>query len=173
MACTSLKVNVEQKWYFDSGSSRHMTSNKEFLTNLQPCNLKLVTLGDGAKGTVIGNGLLKVPGMPKLKNVILVNGLKVNLTNFSQLCDHNLFVKFTKDKCSVTDSTSTCVMEGKKSSDKCYLLTYSETYCTTLFNNLDLWHRRLDHIDHKNLSETISTNVVLGILKIKIDVENV
>ena len=66
MACTSLKVNVEQKWYFDSGSSKHMTSNKEFLINLQPCNLEYVTFGDGAKGTIIDSGLLKVPSMPKL-----------------------------------------------------------------------------------------------------------
>ena len=55
-----------QKWYFDSGSSKHMTGNKEFLTNLQPCNLESVTFGDGAKGTMIGSGLLNVPGMPKL-----------------------------------------------------------------------------------------------------------
>ena len=73
MACTFLKVNVEQKRYFDSGSFKHMTSNKEFLTNLQPCNLESVTFGDGAKGTIIGNSLLKVPGMPKLENVLLVN----------------------------------------------------------------------------------------------------
>ena len=55
MTCTSLKVNVEQKWYFDNGSSRHMIGNKEFLTNLRPCNLESVTFGDGAKGIVIGS----------------------------------------------------------------------------------------------------------------------
>ena len=54
VACTSLKVNVKQKWYFDSGSSRHMIGNKEFLTNLQPCNLESMTFSDSAKGTVIG-----------------------------------------------------------------------------------------------------------------------
>ena len=43
-----------------------MTSNKEFLTNLQPCNLKFVTFGDGVKGAALGSGLLKVSGMPKL-----------------------------------------------------------------------------------------------------------
>ena len=138
MACTSLKVNVEQKWYFDSGSSRHMKGNKEFLTDLQPCNLESMTFGDGDKGTVIGSDLLKVPGMPKLENVLLVNGLKVNLISISQLCDHNFFVQFTKDKCSVIDSTNTCVMKGKKSSNNCYLLTYSGSCCTTLLNNSNI-----------------------------------
>ena len=100
MVYTSLKVN------FDSGSSRHMTGNKEFLTYLKPCNLGSMTFDDGAKGIVFGNGLLKVLGMPKLDNVLLANGLKINLISINQLCDHNLFIKFTKDKCSVTNSTN-------------------------------------------------------------------
>ena len=97
MACTSLKVNVKQKWYFDSRSSKHMTCNKEFMTNLHPCNLEYVTFGGGTKSTMIGIGLLKVLGVPKLENV-LINGLKVNLISISQLCDHNLFVQFTIKK---------------------------------------------------------------------------
>ena len=66
VACTSLKVNVKQKWYFDSESSWHMTGNKEFLTDLQPCNLEFVTFGFGGKGIVVGSGLLKVICIPKL-----------------------------------------------------------------------------------------------------------
>ena len=42
-----------------------------------------MAFGDGAKGTVIGSGLLKVPSMPKLENVLLMNRLKVNLINIS------------------------------------------------------------------------------------------
>ena len=104
------EVEAKQKLYFDSGSSKHMTSNREFLTNLQPCNLEFVTFGDGAKGS----GYLKVPSMPKLENDLLVNGIKVNLIIISQLCDQNLFVKFTKYKCLVINNTNTCVREGKK-----------------------------------------------------------
>ena len=100
-----------------------MIGNKEFLTNLQPCNLEFVTFDDGAKGIVIGSGLLKVLSMLKLENILLVNRLKVNLINITQLCDHNLIFKFTKDKCSVTDSTNAWVMEGKRSSYNFYLLT--------------------------------------------------
>ena len=48
------------------------------MTSLQPCNLESMTFGDGAKFIVIGNGLLKVPSMPKLENVLLMNELKVN-----------------------------------------------------------------------------------------------
>ena len=120
MAYTSLKVNIEEKWYFYSGCSKHMIGNKNFLTNLQPSNLESMTFGDGAIDTMICSGLLKVPSKPKLENVLLLNGLNVNLIRISQLCDHNLFYKFTEDKCSFTDSTNTCIIEGKKSSDNCY-----------------------------------------------------
>ena len=63
MVYTPLRVKVKQKLYFDSGSSGYMIGNKEFITNLQPCNLEFVTFGDGAKGTVLCSGSLKVPGM--------------------------------------------------------------------------------------------------------------
>ena len=56
--------------------------------------------------------------MPKLENILLVNRLKVNLINISKICDQNLFVKFNKDKCPVTDNTNACVMEGKMEKKK-------------------------------------------------------
>ena len=79
-----------------------------------------MAFNDGAKGTVIASGLLKIPCMPILENAFLVNGLQVNLISISQLCDQNLFVKFFKDRCLVT-KVHTCVMEGKISSDSCYV----------------------------------------------------
>ena len=143
------------------------------MTNLKPCNLEFVTFGDGAKGIMMSSGLLKVLGMPKLENVLIVDTLKTNIINISQLCDHNLFVKFTKNKFSMVYNFNKCVMEGERLSNNYYLLTYSGTCYTTLLNNSNIWHRRLNHINHKNLNETIATNVVLGILKMKIDLEKV
>ena len=169
VACTSLKMKVQEKWYVDSGNSKHMAGNKEFLTNLQLCSLESVTFGDSAKGTVLGSGSLKIPGMPKLYNVLLVNGLKVNLISINQLCDQNLLVQFTKENCSVTNNTNSCVMEGKRSPDNFYMLTSLGTCCTTLLNNSNIWHRRLGHIIHKIFNDTIAANVVLGIPKIKVD----
>ena len=143
------------------------------MTNFQPYNLESVTFGDGAKGAVIGSGLLNVLGIDKLEIVLLVNGLKVNLINISQFGDKNFFVKFTKDKCSVTDNINTCVMEGKISFENGYLLTCSRNFFTTLLNNSDIQHRRLGHISHKNLCETIIVDVVLGNPNMKIDLEKV
>ena len=109
--------------------------------------------------------------MPKLENVLLVDGLKVNLISISQLCDQNLFVKFTKNKCSGLDSTNSCVREGRRSPDNCYLLTFAGLSFTTSTTSSDIWNRKLGHINLKNLSKTLATGAVLGIPKLKINVE--
>ena len=76
--------------------------------NLQPCSLESVKFGDGAKGTILRSGSLKIPCMLKIEHVLLVNELKVNLIIISQLCNHNLFVHFTKDNCSITNNSNLC-----------------------------------------------------------------
>ena len=61
------------------------------------------TFGDNVKGSVLGLGSLNVLGLPKLRDVLFVGGLKANLISINQLCDQDLFVKFTKDKGIVID----------------------------------------------------------------------
>ncbi|XP_019179845.1 PREDICTED: uncharacterized protein LOC109175043 [Ipomoea nil] len=71
-----------------------------------------VTFGDGVKGKITGIGTLNVTGLPRLKQVLLVEGLHANLISISQLCDQEWKVCFTKDSCNVTDYQKNCVMEG-------------------------------------------------------------
>ena len=80
-----------------------MTGNKCLLTNLQPSSLDFVIFEDDAKVSVLRSCSLKILGMPKRRDSLLVEGLKANLINIGQLCDQNLFVKFTKDRCIVLD----------------------------------------------------------------------
>ncbi|XP_019193992.1 PREDICTED: uncharacterized protein LOC109187992 [Ipomoea nil] len=107
----NIAISRDEKWYFDSGCSRHMTGNAKFLSDINTSNGE-VTFGDGVKGQVTGVGTLNVAGLPKLKKVLLVNGLHANLISISQLCDQNWNVSFTKDNCSVMDNEKQCVMEG-------------------------------------------------------------
>ena len=46
---------------------------------------------------------LNIPSLPKLRDVLIFDGLKANLVSINQLCDQDLFVKFTKDKCIVVN----------------------------------------------------------------------
>ena len=62
-----------------------MIGNKWLLSDVQLSSLDSVTFRGGTKGSVLGSGSLNVPGLPKLRDVILVNGLKANLISISQL----------------------------------------------------------------------------------------
>ena len=123
VAYNSLKASSVDSWYFDSGCSKHMTGENKFLKDVLTCTEGHVTFGDGIKGRVLGKGVLDVEGFPRLKNVLLVEGLKANLISISQLCDQDLHVKFSKNKCLMFDKFENCVMEGSRSLDNCYMLT--------------------------------------------------
>ena len=110
----------EERWYFDSGCSQHMTENKNILTNLQSSHQDNVIFGDGARGRIIGTCTLFFPGLSRLKEVLLVKGITVIPIIISQLCEENLFVGFTKDKCIAVDRNQYQIMEGRRSSDNYY-----------------------------------------------------
>ncbi|XP_073138221.1 uncharacterized protein [Henckelia pumila] len=119
---TSLKANTAGNWYFDSGSSRHMTGLKDHLTDYIEQNGGRVTYGGGAKGRIVGKGTLNVEGFPKFHNVLHVEGLIANLISISELCDDDLHVKFDKNTCEVFDNTNHCIIIGTRSVDNCYQL---------------------------------------------------
>ena len=84
------------------------------ISNVLLSGLDSETFWDNAKGSVLGLGSLKVLGLPKLRDVLLVSGLKANLISISQLCDQDLFLKFTKDKGIVIDQDQHNIMEGNR-----------------------------------------------------------
>ena len=98
---------------------------------------------------------------------MLVECLKANLISISQLCDQDLHVKFSKDKCSVFDKSEKCVMEGLRSSDNCYMLTSPlECYKTTL-DETEIWHQKLGHLNYRNMRNIMSIGAIKGIPKLK------
>ncbi|CAM8913334.1 unnamed protein product [Rhodiola kirilowii] len=122
VAFSSTFLPEKQRWYFDSGCSRHMTGNPGFLTKIEWIKGKTVTFGDGIEGRVVGRGTLKVPGLPRLTEVFLVEGLQANLISISQLCDGNNHVQFTQDKCIVQNNQNQIVLTGRRASNNCYLV---------------------------------------------------
>lgn len=96
MAHLYLSVNICYVWYLDIGYSRHVTGNEEYITDYVESRRGIVTFGDGVKKKVVGMGTLNVEGMPKLKNVLHIEGMKANLISISQLCDEDLLVYFDK-----------------------------------------------------------------------------
>ncbi|CAM8887350.1 unnamed protein product [Rhodiola kirilowii] len=113
MACCSSRDTVQDSWFFDSGCSAHMTGNSEFLSYIRPVEtMHFVTFADGKKSQVIGCGTLKVPDLPALEDVLLVEGLTMNLISISQLCDNGHYVSFSRDSCLVLDTNGCSVIKA-------------------------------------------------------------
>ncbi|XP_073277678.1 uncharacterized protein [Primulina huaijiensis] len=162
---TSLKTNTAGHWYFDSGSSHHMTGSREYLIDYVDQRGGRVTYGGGAKGKIVRKGTLNVEGLPKLHNVIHVEGLNSNLISISKLCDDNLLVKFDKHNCEVFNEANKCIMTGTRSSDNCYQIGEDLSCKHVQITELDLWHQKLGHANFKTLKNLSKYDAVRDLRK--------
>ena len=87
MMKTALKVMDTCLWYLNSGCSRHMTGDRSLFKVFESKKGGNVTFGDGSISQIKGKGIISLPGLPDIANVLYVEGLKVNLLSISQICD--------------------------------------------------------------------------------------
>ena len=107
------------------------------------------------------------------EEALLVEGLTANLLSISQICDLNLIVNFTRDKCSVISANNVELMQGSRSKDNCYQWTSGSDNVSTscLFSKADesqLWHQRLGHLNLKSMKKIISEEAISGVPPLKI-----
>ncbi|XP_075499390.1 uncharacterized protein LOC142537780 [Primulina tabacum] len=157
------EMTLESYCYFDSGNSRHMTRSREHLVDYVDQQGGKVTYGGGAKGRIVGKGTLNVEGLPKLHNVLHVEGLNSNLISISQLCDDNLNVKFNKHTYEAFDENNLCIMTGTRSSDNCYQIGEELSCNHAQVSELNLWHRKLGHVNFKTLKNLCKYDAVRGL----------
>ncbi|GJW25063.1 hypothetical protein Tco_0038874 [Tanacetum coccineum] len=92
---------LKNKGIFDSGCSRHMTGNKDFLTDYQDIDGGFVAFGGSARGgKITGKGKIRTDKLD-FEDVFFVKELKFNLFSVSQMCDKKNSVLFTKTECLV------------------------------------------------------------------------
>lgn len=125
-----------------------------------------MTFGNGLKGKVFDKRMLEVEGLPRLKNVLLVEGSKANLISISQLCDQGRHVRFYKDECQVFDKAESCVMEGLRSLNNCYMLALPLNCHKHIVDETEIWHQKLGHLNYKTLRKIINIGVVRRVPKV-------
>ena len=80
---TSLKVFNSCLWYLDSRCSHHITGDKSLFKSLKEKVGDYVTFGDGSHAQVLGKGTIEILGLPLLKDVLYIKGLKANLLSIT------------------------------------------------------------------------------------------
>ncbi|GJY52064.1 putative ribonuclease H-like domain-containing protein, partial [Tanacetum coccineum] len=172
--------NPQQKEYkekgvIDSGCSRHMTGNKCYLTEYEDYDGGFVSFGDG-KGRISRKGKIKT-GTLDFDNVYFCKELKYNLFSVSQICDKKNNVLFTDTECLVLSSNFKLLDESQvllrvPRKDNIYSvdlksvvptkgLTY--LFAKATINESNLWHKRLGHINFKNMNKLMRGNLVRGL----------
>ena len=111
--------------------------------------------------------------LPSLKDVLYVEGLKVNLISISRLCDIRYLVNFSNSCCSVVSSDGNTVLTGTRSNDNCYKLD-SDVLCHRIvLEKSELWHHRMGHLNYRDLQKLIKLKAVRGVPKCKVSREKV
>ncbi|GJZ30129.1 putative ribonuclease H-like domain-containing protein [Tanacetum coccineum] len=167
---------LKHKGIIDSGCSRHMTGNKAYLAAYQDFNGGPVAFG-GSKGYITGKGKIKI-GKLDFEDVCFVKELQhFNLFSVSQICDKKNKVLFTDSECLVLSP------EFKLPDENQVLLRIPRQNNMYSFNLENIvpsgglacliakatidesnkWHRRLGHVNFKNLNKLVKGNLVRGL----------
>nr|AAL93078.1 putative polyprotein [Oryza sativa Japonica Group] len=78
-ATNALVARKENVWIVDSGCSRHITGDKNWFSSLKKAaKIESIIFGDAATSAVLATGLVKVNEKFELKNVALVQDLKLS-----------------------------------------------------------------------------------------------
>jgi len=147
MVHTSKKSSSNDIWYFDSGCSRHMTGKNSYFENMRSCDRGYVTFGDESKGKILGIGNVISDELPKLDNVLLVEGLDSNLISISQLCDEGMKVNFNKFGCQITNEEGEVSMRGIRTKNDCYKWIHESEGQSDMLHTA-LKHQKIQAVPH-------------------------
>ena len=129
----AFKVMNTCLWYLDSGCSRHMTEDCTLFKEFESKKGGKVTFGDGSKSQIKEKGIISLPGLSDIANVLHVERLGLNLLSISQICDQDFMVLFSKGKCLVLNELGEQLISGICTLDNCYgLVPDAEIVCNSI-----------------------------------------
>ncbi|GKB00724.1 putative ribonuclease H-like domain-containing protein [Tanacetum coccineum] len=165
---------LNDKGFVDSGCSRHMSGNIAHLSDFKDFDGGYVTFGGGANGgRITGKGTIKTDKLD-FEDVYFVKELKFNLFSVSQMCDKKNYVLFTDSECLVLSPNFKLPDESQillkiprqnnmYSFDMKNIVPKDGLTCLVAKATSEesmLWHRRLGHVNFKNINKLVKENLV-------------
>ncbi|GJR03391.1 retrovirus-related pol polyprotein from transposon TNT 1-94 [Tanacetum coccineum] len=151
----------------DSGCSRSMTGVKIYLHKYVEQPGPKVVFGDKSSCITEGCGSINCGGIVFTK-VAFVNGLKYKIISISQLCDAKYIIQFDDKQGIIFNANKEIVLIAPKSNDV-YVLNMSSLtpngacfFAKALESVNWLWHKRLSHLNFKNINKLAKQNKVLS-----------
>ncbi|GJU88887.1 putative ribonuclease H-like domain-containing protein, partial [Tanacetum coccineum] len=161
----------------DSGCSSHMTGNKAYFLDYEDYNGGFVAFRSDPKGCKITDkGKIKTANLD-FDNVYFVDELKFNLFSVSQICDKKNSVLFTDTECLILSPSFKLLDESQvvlrvHRKDDVYSLDLKNIvpsgsitclYANATSDESKLWHRRLGHVNFKNINKLVKGHLVRGL----------
>ncbi|GJR60108.1 putative ribonuclease H-like domain-containing protein [Tanacetum coccineum] len=161
----------------DSGCSGSMTGDKDKLSDFKEFKGGYVAFGNDSKGgRISGKGTIKTSCLD-FEKVSYVEELKFNLLSVSQICDKKHNVLFTDKECLIlspkfkfVDEDLVILRAPRKndvySLDLKNIIPSRGVTCLVAKATKDeavLWHRRLGHVNFKNINKLVKGNLVRGL----------
>ncbi|GJU07276.1 putative ribonuclease H-like domain-containing protein [Tanacetum coccineum] len=159
----------------DSGCSSHMTGNKAYLSVYEDFNGGFMAFGsDPKEGKITGKGKIKTANLD-FDDVYFVDELKFNLFSISQMCDKKNSILFTESKCLILSPSFKLLDESQvvlraPRKDDVYSLDLKNIvpsggitclYANATTDESKLWHRRLGHVNFKNINKLVKGHLVM------------
>ncbi|GJU24031.1 putative ribonuclease H-like domain-containing protein [Tanacetum coccineum] len=161
----------------DSGCSSHMTGNKAYLSDYKDYNRGFVAFETDPKGgKIIGKGQIRTANLD-FDDVYFVDELKFNLFSVSQMCDKKNSVLFTDTECLIMSPSFKLIDESQvvlraPRQNGVYSLDLKNIvpsrgitclYANATTDESKLWHRRLGHVNFKNINKLVKGHLVRGL----------
>ncbi|GKA88487.1 ribonuclease H-like domain-containing protein [Tanacetum coccineum] len=161
----------------DSGCSSHMTGNKAYLSDYEDFNGGFVAFGSDPKGgKITSKGKIKTANLD-FDDVYFIDELKFNLFSVSQMCDKKNSVLFTESECLILSPSFKLLDESQvvlraPRKDDVYSLDLKNIvpsggitclYANATADESKLWHRRLGHVNFKNINKLVKGHLVRGL----------
>ncbi|GJW35900.1 putative ribonuclease H-like domain-containing protein [Tanacetum coccineum] len=161
----------------DSGCSSHMTGNKAYLSDYEDYNIGFVAFGsDPKRGKITGKGKSRTANLD-FDDVYFIDELKFNLFSVSQMCNKKNSVLFTETECLILSPSFKLLDESQvvlraPRKDDVYSLDLKNIvpsrgiiclYANATTDESKLWHRRLGHVNFKNINKLVKGHLVRGL----------
>ncbi|KAK1626558.1 hypothetical protein QYE76_000873, partial [Lolium multiflorum] len=170
------------KWVFDSGCTNHMTGGRGVLDQfIEDINKKSsITFGDNSKGKVLGYGKVAISKDLCLETVMLVEHLGYNLLSIYHLADAGYNSYFTKYYVQVFRSDNLKLVLVGYVENNLYVVDLSKespspSICLMAAKHDEgwLWHRRLGHVNMRNLKQLLKGEHIVGLTGISFEKDRV
>ena len=165
----------DEVWITDSGASRHMTYQRDWLTEYQrTANGGTVSLGDGDECSVAEKGVTLakklVGGLwsdARLEEFLYVPGLKKNLFSVG-VCTKKGFDLIFKNNCVNIMREGEIVASGVRQDNDTYrmfirVVKSGVEEANAAAYNLRVCHKRLGHVEKRAIRELVDKGLVRGV----------